>query len=173
MKVCVSVGHSPSAQGACNLRDGISEYQYNSMLVVLVREELEKLGIDVVVVSRTTLNELPNLVNQTKADIAVELHCNAFDENTSGSEVLHFTTSSEGALLATFINEEVCDVLGLRNRGIKPSDRELLLKKTTMPCVIVEPFFIDKDSDLRIGIKKMWSLAKAIAVGIHRYNSVN
>lgn len=169
MKVCISVGHSPDEQGAYNQTFDVTEFSYNSALGKLVVKELEKLGHEVELVFRKTLRELPKQINMTNADVAVELHCNAFNKMISGTEVLHYPESTKGSALAEFIQEAIVDTLDLRDRGIKPSEREIILRKTKMPCVIVESFFIDNDVDMILGIEHKQDLAVAIASGIHEY----
>lgn len=170
MKIALSIGHSESEQGAVNQTFGITEFMYNSGLAKLIQKELIKLGHDVDLVWRKELKDLPKQINSTNADICVELHCNAYNKIVSGSEVLHYPESPNGLALAEFIQEAIVDVLDLRDRGIKGSERELILRKTKMPCVIVEPFFIDNDMDMIIGNEHKKDLALAIASGIHEYS---
>ncbi|ARM71055.1 N-acetylmuramoyl-L-alanine amidase [Vibrio phage pVco-7] len=170
MKVCISVGHSPDEQGAYNETFGITEFSYNTSLGKGVVEELEKLGHEVELVFRKSLAELPAQINRTKADVAVELHCNAFNKLVSGSETLHYPKSRKGIKLAQYVQDAVVETLDIRDRGIKESTRELILRKTAMPCIILEPGFIDNDVDMMIMIDKQQELAKAIAQGIHNYS---
>lgn len=170
MKVCISVGHSPEEQGAVNQTFALTEYAYNNELAYLISKELHKLGHEVSLVRRKSLKELPKQINATGADVAVELHCNAFNKLVSGTEMLYHPTSTKGELLADFIQSAILDVLDLRDRGIVPSERELILKKTTMPCVIVESGFIDNDVDCMVLMDKKKELALAIASGIHEYS---
>lgn len=170
MKVSLSVGHSEDAQGAVNQTFKLSEFMYNSSLAPLIKKELVKLGHTVDIIFRTTLDKLPAQINATNADVAVELHCNALNKLVSGTEVLHYPSSAEGEFLAQYIQDAIVDVLDLRDRGIKPSERELILRKTKMPCVIVEPGFIDNDVDCMILVDKKKELALAIASGIHEYS---
>jgi N-acetylmuramoyl-L-alanine amidase len=52
----------------------------------------------------------------------------------------------------------------------KAGDRGgLLLQKTSMPCVIVEPFFIDSDSSLELAQERFDDLVKAYALGIKNF----
>lgn len=179
-KVALVVGHSSNAGGASNTKHGVNEFQFNKRLAALVKIELEELGINSVICYReTNYNELPGQVNETKADIAVSLHCNAFNENPNGSEVLYYAMSVKGHDLAASMQAEIVKCLGLKDRGLKPcvasykgkaGDRGgYLLQNTSMPCVIVEPFFIDSDSSLELALCKFSELAEAYATGISKY----
>lgn len=170
MKICISVGHSEKEQGAVNQTFGVTEFVFNSKLAPLIKEKLKNLGHEVTLVYRDTLKDLPKKINSTGADIAVELHCNAFNKITSGTEVLYYAESKKGAKLAQYIQDAIVDILDLRDRGVKPSKRELILEKTKMPCVIVEPGFIDNDVDYLIMSDNIDELALAIASGIHEYS---
>ena len=61
-------------------------------------------------------------------------------------------------IIAQILNNHIVNALKLYNRGIKPKGAEdrggYLLKNTLAPCVIVEPFFIDNDSDLKTALDK-------------------
>lgn len=165
-KVALIIGHSQQEQGASN-HNGMTEWAYNSMLVGLIAEKLKQAGgIDFEIVNRTTLKALPEAVNETDADIAISFHANAFNTRATGSEVLYWHSSDEGKALSERINWAICEALGLRNRGlksIKSGERgAYLLQKTTMPCVILEPFFIDNDKDLKAAMDKQIDLADAI-----------
>lgn len=170
MKICLSVGHSEKEQGAVNQTYGVTEFQFNSALAPLIKEQLHKLGHEVVLVWRESLKDLPKKINATGADVAVELHCNAFNKIASGTEVLHYPSSKRGAKLAQFIQDSLVDILDLRDRGVKPSERELILRATSMPCVILEPGFIDNDVDYLLMKNHKEELALAIASGIHEYS---
>jgi len=170
MKICLSIGHSEDAQGAMNQTFDVSEFQYNTGLAVKIAQRLMALHHDVAIITRDSLDGLPSKINETQAAIAVELHCNAFNKITSGTEVLHYPTSTKGAKLAQLIQDEIVDVLQIRDRGIKPSGRELILRKTVMPCVIVESFFIDNDLDYLIGSEMIEELADAISNAVHQYS---
>jgi len=179
-KVALIIGHSKSSQGASNKKYGTTEFQFNEPLAHSVAEKLILEGYEPIVIYRTcSYAKLPGKVNQTEADIAVSFHCNAFNEKSNGSETLYYKHSSKGFLLASCIQEQVVKCLGLKDRGLKPcvashkgkaGDRGgLLLQKTSMPCVIVEPFFIDSDASLELANHKFEELSEAYTKGVVSY----
>ncbi|MGL4252919.1 MAG: N-acetylmuramoyl-L-alanine amidase [Fusobacteriaceae bacterium] len=169
MNISLSAGHSKTDPGAVNPVTGVTEYMFNYELSVLVQMKLEEMGNKVTLVHRGNLNELPNQINKTNSDVHVELHCNAFNSHATGTECLYYTGSKNGRRLGQSIQEEMVKVLRLSDRGVKESTRELILRKTKMPCVIVESGFIDNIEDLKVLMLNKVALAKAIAVGIHNY----
>lgn len=180
MKIALIIGHNEKSQGAVNDTYGITEYMFNKPLAFLIASVLAEQGHTPLVMYReTSYTKLPLEVNKTGADLAISLHCNAFDDNPHGSETLHYESSSRSKLLAESIQSEVVNTLGLTDRGVKPckfdrvgkaGDRGgYLLRYTHMPCVIVEPFFIDSDQSLKQAMADKKFLAKAIARGIINY----
>lgn len=171
--VALIVGHSQSSQGASNA-NGMTEWAFNHVLASLVANHLTASGkVKPVLIHRDTYSELPEKVNETGADIAVSFHANAFNTEATGSEVLYYHRSIKGRKLADIMQFAATDALGLTDRGIKPkneSDRGgHLLRHTSMPCVIVEPFFIDNSADLKIAMEKQCELAKNYAHAIEGY----
>jgi len=169
-KVALIIGHTPSSPGACNNESGLCEYRFNAPLAADVQSLL---GVDSVIVERNTYERLPADVNATGADIAVSMHANAGPGPASGSEVLHWHSSTDGATLAACLQSQFLEALDLSDRGTKPrrfGDRGgHLLGRTSMPCVICEPFFIDNDTDLQRAIDRKQSLARAYATGIQQH----
>jgi N-acetylmuramoyl-L-alanine amidase len=172
--IAIIVGHSLESQGAVNGAAGMTEYRFNSALADKLAAELQASGHDTVVLLRKHgYRKIIEDVNATGADIAISLHCNAFNTKASGAETLYWNSSSKGLLLAKCVLEEVVRALGNINRGTKPiksGDRGApLLKGTTMPCIIAEPFFIDNDTELANASAKKGDLITAYANGVSNY----
>lgn len=178
-KIALIVGHSQAKQGASN-DDGMTEYLFNDELAQMIAPILLERGYEPLIVYRqASLRELVVAVNNTGADMALSLHCNAFNKKASGSEVLHYAGSANGERLARCINMNVLDALELPDRGLRPVDVAhqgragdrggYLCFKTMMPTVILEPFFIDNDSDLARATENKFALAQAIARGAIEY----
>lgn len=180
IKVALIIGHNEASQGAVNKKSGTTEFMFNEPLAMKVGDLLvEKGGYQVAVVYRDgTYEELPGRVNETEADIAISMHCNAFNKKQNGSETLYYHKSKKGKRLAGLMQYEVVKCLGLHDRGLKPCKAKLrgkagdrggyLLKKTNMPCIIVEPFFIDCDKSLKLAQLKLDELATAYVTAIQR-----
>lgn len=179
-KVAIIIGHSEESQGAANRNSGMTEFLFNEPLAHLIATKLITAGYEPLVIYRgESYSSLPGDVNKTGADIAVSLHCNAFNNDPNGTETLYFKDSQKGFLLASCVQEQIVKCLGLKDRGIKPckykyvgkaGDRGgYLLEKTSMPCVIVEPFFIDSDTSLELASLKIDELAQAYTKGIQNF----
>jgi len=169
MKKCALViGHKKTSPGASNKSSGVTEFVLNDKLAQDI--ELELSGVEIQRVYRRTYDSLPGDINELNPDFIVSLHCNAFDGTASGTEVLYYHRSMKGKLMAEILNEQLVKALGLKDRGIKPKSAEdrggYLLKNTTAPCVIAEPFFIDNNKDLKTAVDKRDLLISAYARGI-------
>ena len=172
-RIGIIVGHEPTKSGATSGTE--SEYSFNNKLAPQIATQLMLAGdFEPVIIYRAHgYNELPKEVNKTGVDIAISLHCNAFNTKTSGCEVLYYGTSSNSRKLASALQHTLVVALGNKSRGAKgitAGDRGgSLLQKTSMPCVISEAFFIDNQEELANANKKLDKLAKAYADAVKAY----
>ena len=151
VRVALVIGHSQKRQGAYNQLYKMSEFKFNDM----VAHNIEEFGgIDgITLVYRDSYKDLPDQINRLGPEIIFSLHCNAFNTQASGTEVLYYHTSKMGKLIAGITQNHIVSALELPDRGIKAKKEEdrggYLLRYTDAPCVIVEPFFIDNNDDYR------------------------
>ena len=149
-KVFLSAGHGGSDPGAVS--NGLKETDVNLNTLLACQEELVKHGITVVC-SRVTNENDPvqdevKEANASKADIAVSFHANA--GGGDGFEVFYYSTSSKGRKLAELCEKHV-KALGQNSRGLKSGNHLYFVKRTKMPAVLVESFFVDNAKDKTIG----------------------
>ena len=182
--VAIIVGHTPRSPGASS-HTGVSEFPFNDAVAGLTLSRINALGLRVE--AKKILRDLPNdfsglpqKVNRLRfadgrgADIALSLHFNAFgDPQANGTEVLYWGNSSKGKKLAQTIQGGMLSQLGTRNRGLRPITSSgarggHLLKRTSMPCVIIEPGFASNASDWE-AIKDQSRLASIYAAAVFKY----
>ncbi|MDR1305538.1 MAG: N-acetylmuramoyl-L-alanine amidase [Verrucomicrobiales bacterium] len=167
--IALIIGHEPNAQGAVDV-SGVSEYVYNKALVEKIARRLDH-AKPLVVYREHGYARLPDDVNATGADLAVECHFNAADGRASGTEVLYWHKSARGQAAAALLQKHLVAALGLPDRGPKPrtaADRGgPLLRGTAMPCLIAEPFFGDNPLDWRRAVVREQELINAYAAAIH------
>lgn len=169
MKTCALViGHKKNSPGASNAASGLTEFDYNDRLAMDIEKEVQ--GVALQRVYRRTYRSLPDDINELAPDFVISLHCNAFNKEVSGSETLYYHRSLIGEKMARILQKQIVRVLKLKDRGIVSRTAEdrggYLLSYTKAPCVIVEPFFIDNDEDLRLAQKKHSRLVSAYAKAI-------
>ncbi|NIR33488.1 MAG: N-acetylmuramoyl-L-alanine amidase [Desulfuromonadales bacterium] len=168
-KLCALViGHKKSSPGAENTASGLTEFDFNEKLALLIEEKVE--AVQVQRVYRRTWATLPGDINELNPHFIVSLHCNAFNGQASGTEVLYYHKSQTGRKIADILQKRLVECLGLPDRGIKPKTAEdrggLLLRCTHAPCVIAEPFFLDNDVDLAKAQANLQEVAAAYAAAV-------
>lgn len=133
--------------------------------------------------SRTTPNEVLGTSNSTSlsartreanswgADIFLSIHTNASpNESATGSEALIYSYSSTVANdLSEDILKQLNLVTGLRNRGVIERPGLYVLKKTTMPAMIIEIGFITNPTDAELMAYSPNLFAEGIYRGILEY----
>lgn len=178
MKVALVIGHKVNSPGACNKTYGICEYQFNKELTCLVENNVEETTSITAdrVFRKTTYSNLPEEVNNLNPDLIVSFHCNAFNEEVSGTEVLYYHTSSKGRLCAEEFQKGIVATMGLKDRGIKGITSEdaggYLLCNTKAVCVLLEPFFIDNDYDFETAVGNKDGLVDAITNSIKKCENI-
>lgn len=172
-KVFLSAGHGGTDPGAVG--NGLYEKTINLNTLLACKSELERHGLTVVC-SRTTDENDPvsqevSEANASKADIAVSFHVNA--GGGDGFEVFHHSSSEKGKKLAGLCEKRI-KTLGQNSRGVKTGDRLYFIKKTTMPAVLIESFFIDHSSDKTVGdtLEKQTKLGVVYAKAILDYFNI-
>ena len=163
--IAIIIGHDEREQGAVSA-NGTTEFQYNSALADLMQSYMmTSTSLTPIILYRPDegYSELPAKVNTVNPDVAIELHCNAFDKRASGTETLFCMWSDNGRILAQLMQDAAIKALGLNDRGIKPIfklDRGgHFLHCTRAPAVITEPFFIDNQADFKAGTENIDRLA--------------
>lgn len=161
MKICLVVGHRKSSQGASNKITKDTEFTFGNELAMEIASICKH---DCFIIHREDTkngySKLPEKINKFDCDLVISLHCNAFNGVASGHEVLYWNTSSESKEWATRINKAIGLALNNNDRGIKPiklGDRGAnILRATKAPCILLEPFFIDNDSDYcKVDVEKL------------------
>lgn len=150
MTIALVVGHKYGSPGACNRQQRLCEYEYNLALVDKIHARLPDFTTRVL---RETYIGLPKKLNDLKPSLILSFHCNAYNSKASGTEMLFYYRSKRGFKTAQRIMDFIVPVLGLPDRGVKAKSSEdrggYLLAYTNAPCIILEPFFIDNNKDLK------------------------
>ena len=107
-----------------------------------------------------------NQANEWGADIFVSIHTNAsVNPSANGSEALIYSRESEEAYeLADDILENMTEITGLRDRGIIERPGLYVLRRTSMPAVLVEMGFITNPTDAEL----MANSPNLFALGMYR-----
>lgn len=171
MKITLVVGHKKESPGACNQTNNVCEWEFNDKLahdIAVITDDRCKIEI----VYRDRYRDLPKKINALNPNFVVCLHANAsFNGTISGSETLFYYKSRRGKKMATIFQKKLVAALCLRDRGIKGKSSEqrggFVLRETKVPCILLEPFFIDNDNDYRKVIDRYPELIRACNESIY------
>lgn len=181
MKIAIDNGHGLQTPGKRTPlfpdSSQIREWQFNYPTALKLGELLLANGFEVQFVSPgeedIPLSTRTARANQANADLFVSIHYNAHQGvwgSHGGVETYHYPNSAKGQQLATVVQEELIRETGLRDRGVKSANFQVL-RETTMPAVLVECGFMDnmEEATLMLDEEHQWKCARAIARGICRY----
>ena len=188
-RVFVNPGHCPGVEPGCrNKALDVNEADYVRDIGRLLMAELQKHGYNARCMQTNNLRfgwdddfSQPCIVDEANyfhSDIAVSIHCNAFNGIVGGTECICYKRGGDGERLARLIQNNLVQVLGTNDRGVKyeedkEKDRRLsFVMLTDMPAVIVECAFLDNYDDAIILLENKEEIAKAICQGIIEYFEV-
>lgn len=172
-KVFLSAGHGGSDPGA--VANGLKEKDINLNTLLACKSELERHGVDVVCSrikdENDPVSEEVKEANESGADIAVSFHANA--GGGDGFEAFYYSTNENGKKLAQ-LGEKYVKAIGQNSRGLKSGNHLHFIKKTTMPAVLFESFFVDNKTDKTIGdtVEEQRAFGVAYAKAILEYLNI-
>ena len=182
IKIYIDQGHNPNPPNTGAEGNGLREQDITYEVGIQLGALLRANGNFDVLLSRPTrdtqlgtsnassLRERVAQANSWGADYFISIHTNAStDSSANGTEVLVYRSPSASATLATDILREVTEITGLKSRGIKERPGLYVLRKTTMPAVLVELGFISNPSDAQRMRDNPGLFARGIYQGILDY----
>lgn len=185
IKIYIDQGHNPvnpnaGAEGS-GLREQDLVYRIGQELATLLRRN----GNFDVRLSRPTPNTQIGSSNNTSlrlrvqdanswgADYFISLHTNASENSSaSGSEAFAYARGTPAFRLGEDILDGLSETTGLRNRGMQVRPGLYVLKKTTMPAVLVELGFITNRGDAYLMRDRPELFAQGVYNGIVEFTGV-
>ncbi len=181
-KIYIDQGHNPRSPNTGAEGNGYAEqditYAVGQSLATLLRNN----GNFEVRLSRPTpqtqlgtsnassLRARVDDANSWGADYFISIHTNASSSaSASGSEALVYNVPSVAQRLGEDILVGLNNSTGLRNRGIKVRPGLYVLRKTSMPAVLVEIGFISNRGDASLMADNPELFARGIYNGILRF----
>ncbi len=167
--IIIDAGHGGFDNGASF--QGRREKDDTLRLALAVGERLEAEGFPVVFTRTTDIYQKPidkaTIANQSGGDFFVSIHRNssAMPNQYSGVQTLVYNDSGVLAALARNINDEL-EQIGFQNINVEERKDLAVLRRTSMPAVLVEAGFINSDEDNSIFDQNFDAMADAIAMGI-------
>lgn len=164
---------------------GVEEYVVNLDVSLLLRDELENRGYQVIMVRETHDVNISNaeraaIANNSGAEIFLRIHCNGVDDTSVRGALTMAPTSSnryvggmasECRRLSQLVLDKYCAATGFRNRGIQYVDNMSGINWCKVPVTIVEMGFMsNKQDDYMLVDKNMQiRMARGIADGVDAY----
>lgn len=185
IKIYIDQGHNPvnpnaGAEGS-GLREQDLVYRIGQELSTLLRQNG---NFDVRLSRPTPETQIGNSNNTSLrlrvqdanawgADYFISLHTNASEnQSASGSEAFAYARGTPAFRLGEDILEGLANRTGLRNRGMQVRPGLYVLKKTTMPAVLVELGFITNRRDAYLMRDRPELFARGVYDGIVAFTGV-
>lgn len=168
-KIIIDAGHGGYDNGANYM--GRREKDDNLSLALAVGEILADSGIEVGFTRVDDVYQSPvdkaRIANQQDGDFLVSIHRNSspIPNTYSGVQTLIYRDGGVMAQMAENINQEMAQV-GYQNLGTDLRKNLAVLRRSTMPAVLVEAGFINTDADNALFDRQFTETAQAIADGI-------
>jgi N-acetylmuramoyl-L-alanine amidase len=175
-KLCLIVGHSIDAKGAPAVGPiNSTEYDYNCEVAAAAYRYAREMGLDARIFLRNGVGiegcylEVNSWAKDADLVCAIELHLNAFNGKTRGTETLWDKEPADNVEFAREVQQAVCSVFkreGKANRGLKllePGDRgHRNMSACEITGVLCEPFFCDNPDDAKLGASNKFAYALAL-----------
>lgn len=146
----IHAGHCPQGQGANGAAGLLQESVEDRKVKDRVISALRKAGHTVYDCTDdsncdvgTNLRRIVDKCNAHAVDLDVSIHLNA----GGGTGVEVWCYSNKVSDIASVICDNISNVLGIRIRGVKYSNRLYVLKNTKAPALLVECCFVDNQND--------------------------
>lgn len=184
IKIYIDQGHNPQNPNAGAEGSGLREQDIVFRVGIELAELLRANGNFDVRLSRPNADTQVGTSNTTSlrlrvadanswgADYFISIHTNASSiQSATGSEAFAYSSPSAAFSLGEDILENLAQTTGLRNRGMQVRTNLYVLRKTTMPAVLVELGFITNPSDAALMNNRPDLFAQGIYQGIVEYTT--
>ena len=160
IKIFIDQGHNPSGINAGAEGNGLREqditYNVGRILADYLNNDSrfeartsrnspeEVLGTN----NTTSLKARVDGANNWPADYFISIHANAsVNPNQNGSEVYVYRENSPAYDMATDILNSIVEIVGMRDNNVRINKTLYVLRKTTMPALLIELGYITNYED--------------------------
>lgn len=170
VKIMIDAGHGGYDAGA--VYEGRREKDDNLNLALAVGDILKSQGYDVVYTRTDDVYDSPvqkaRIGNESGADFFVSIHRNSSPtpNQYNGVQTLIYDDSGIKKTMAENVNKRLEEV-GYRNINVAVRPDLAVLRRTSMPAILVEAGFINNNKDNNLFDSKFEETAQAIADGIN------
>lgn len=122
----------------------------------------------------SSLAERVRLANEWPADYFISIHCNANDNpEINGTEVYVYQEDTQAYYMGQFILNSIVSIVGTKDNQVRLRPSLYVLRRTSMPALLVELAYITNPSDNEKLRNDQWLFAYAIYRGIVDYFGLN
>lgn len=170
VKIMIDAGHGGYDAGA--VYNGRREKDDNLNLALAVGAILKSQGYDVVYTRTDDVYDSPvqkaRIGNESGADFFVSIHRNSSPtpNQYNGVQTLIYDDSGIKKTMAENVNKRL-EAVGYRNINVDVRPDLAVLRRTSMPAILVEAGFINNNKDNNLFDSKFEETAQAIADGIN------
>lgn len=182
IKIFVDQGHNPSGFNAgaegFGLREQDITYNVGMYLANILRNDnrfevkTSRTSPDQVLgtSNSTSLSERVRMANEWPADYFLSIHANA-NENSAinGTEMYVFKENTQAYYLAQHILNAIVRRVKTKDNGVRVNPSLYVLRKTTMPAVLIELAYITNENDVEKLKFDQYQFAYAIYEGLLSY----
>ena len=189
--VVVDAGHGGDDPGKIGI-NGAPEKDINLQIAQKLKKYLEAEDVEVVLTRETEdglydahasnkkvqdMKRRIEIIEKTDPVLTVSIHQNSYpEEYVHGAQVFYYTGSVVGKELAETIQKQLVEKVDKENkRQVKANDSYYLLKKTSVPIVIVECGFLSNKEEAQKLCTRQYQekIAWAVHMGIVQYLNGN
>lgn len=171
--IVLDPGHGGKDPGAAG--DENKEKELTLATAKKVKTKLEAAGAKVLM-TRTgdtypTLSDRVAFSKKNKADVFISIHFNSSSSSSAnGIDTFYWTTYKNEKALATYVQEAVIDSTGLKNRGVRTGNFQVI-RENNMQAILIELGFISNpDEEAIIETSKFQNnAAEGIVNGLEAY----
>ena len=167
--IIIDAGHGGFDAGASY--NGRREKDDNLRLALAVGQQLEQAGYPVIFTRTSDIYQSPvdkaRIANESGGDYFVSFHRNsaATPNLYNGVQTLVYSDEGIPAAMARNVNAEL-ERVGFNNIGVEERKNLAVLRRTSMPAILIEAGFINSDKDNQIFDNNFDEMVNAIATGI-------
>ncbi|MBU8589483.1 N-acetylmuramoyl-L-alanine amidase [Priestia megaterium] len=176
-KIVLDPGHGGEDPGAISLENGLREKDITLKIALYAKEFLLKNSLASVKLTRENdvfikLRERSKIAKRFKADFFVSIHVNA-GGGTGFESYIYLETKDLTLAFQQSLHNEIINTLhhqheSIPNRGLKRANYAVL-RETSMPAVLTENLFIERDFELLKDEMFLKDLGEAHARGIAKF----
>ncbi|EDP10437.1 N-acetylmuramoyl-L-alanine amidase family protein [Amedibacillus dolichus] len=118
----------------------------------------------------SSLQERVAMANRWPADYFISIHVNAnLNPNINGSEIYVYQENSVAYDLAQVVLASIVTSIPMRDNQVRINPRLYVLRKTTMPAILIELGYLSNPEDAQKLLTKQEQFAYAIYQGLRDY----